>query len=122
MFCLGLLFWFCFWFRIVSFPSLHTKAVEFFRSQWKGTGLTPGLMSWCAEYLYVSLTWTAGILDWAVLWDVLLFFLFLVFFWAKQFHTNKTTFRPKTGRRQTVFIFAVYSMVESNISTMFGCI
>ena len=63
MFCLGLLFWFCFWFRIVSFPSLHTKAVEFFRSQWKGTELTPGLMSWGAEYLYVSLTWTAGILE-----------------------------------------------------------
>ena len=63
VFCLGLLFWFCFWFRIVSFPSLHTKAVEFFRSQWKGTGLIPGLMSWCAEYLYVSLTWTAGILE-----------------------------------------------------------
>ena len=63
MFCLGLLFWFCFWFRIVPFPSLHTKAVELFRSQWKGTGLTPGLMSWCVEYLYVSLTWTAGILE-----------------------------------------------------------
>ena len=63
MLCLVLLFWFCFWFRIVSSPSLHTKAVESFKSQWKGTGLTPGLMSWCAEYLYVSLTWTAGILE-----------------------------------------------------------
>ena len=52
-----------FLFRIVSFPFLHTKAVESFKSQWKGTGLTPGLMSWCSEYLYVSLTWTAGILE-----------------------------------------------------------
>ena len=63
MFCLVLLFRFCFWFRIVSFPFLHTKAVESFKSQWKGTGLTPGLMSWCSKYLYVSLTWTAGILE-----------------------------------------------------------
>ena len=37
--------------------------MESFKSQWKGTGLTPGLMSWCSEYLYVSLTWTAGILE-----------------------------------------------------------
>ena len=58
-----MLLWSCFWFLIVSFPFLHTKAVESFKSQWKGTGLTPGLMSWCSEYLYVSLTWTAGILE-----------------------------------------------------------
>ena len=30
MFCLGLLFWVRFCFRIVSFPSLHTKAMEIF--------------------------------------------------------------------------------------------
>ena len=42
---------------------LHTKAVESFKSQWKGTGLTPGLMSWSSKSLYVSLTWTAGILE-----------------------------------------------------------
>ena len=33
------LVWFCCWFLIVSFPFLHTKAVESFKSQWKGTGL-----------------------------------------------------------------------------------
>ena len=31
-------------------PFSYTKAVESFKSQWKGTGLTPGLMSWCSEY------------------------------------------------------------------------
>ena len=36
VFCLVLLFWFCFWFRIVSFPSLHTKAVEFFQVSVEG--------------------------------------------------------------------------------------
>ena len=65
--------WFCVLFGFVVLvlflvsncliPFSSHKAVEFFRSQWKGTGLTPGLMSWCAEYLYVSLTWTAGILE-----------------------------------------------------------
>ena len=33
-FCLVVLLWFCFWFLIVSFPFLHTKAVESFKSQW----------------------------------------------------------------------------------------
>ena len=57
------LFWFCFGVHLSHFQLLHTKAVESFKSQWKGTGLPLGLMSWSSKSLYVSLTWTAGILE-----------------------------------------------------------
>ena len=50
-------FCFVFWFWIVSFPFLHTKAVESFKSQWKDTGLTPGLVG------APSVFTTAGILE-----------------------------------------------------------
>ena len=59
----GVLFWFCFCVLLSHSQLLHTKAVESFKSQWKGTGLTPGLMSWSSKSLYVSVTWTAGILE-----------------------------------------------------------
>ena len=59
----AVLFWFCFCVLLSHSQFLHTKAVESFKSQWKGTGLTPGLMSWSSKSLYVSLTWTAGILE-----------------------------------------------------------
>ena len=56
----AVLFWFCFCVLLSHSQLLHTKAVESFKSQWKGIGLTPGLMSWSSKSLYVSLTWTAS--------------------------------------------------------------
>ena len=50
-----MLFWFCFCVLLSHSQLLHTKAVESFKSHWKGTGLPPGLMSWSSKSLYVSL-------------------------------------------------------------------
>ena len=44
-------------------PFSSHKSCGVFQVSVEGHWTSPGLMSWCSEHLYVSLTWTAGILE-----------------------------------------------------------